>query len=112
MNSHGRIDTESRPPLTPLAKNSQPWNSLPDMWDFVDRECGSRTAVVDPLHPPTDEGGTGKAAKGEVTRLTYGEMRANVDKMASAFIRLGVNVEVGNPYLFFTNLFVRQSSYW
>lgn len=66
------------------------------MWDFLDRECGDRIAVVDPIHPATDdESDQGKRArKGAEARLTYGEMRTSVDTVAGALMQLGVQREV------------------
>lgn len=70
---------------------SESWNSLPEMWDFLDRECGSLTALVDPIHPTTDDPGAGN---GKGTQLTYGEVRRDVENMAGALSRLGLNREV------------------
>lgn len=69
--------------------SSASWKSLPDMWDFLAAECGDRTAIVDPIHPPDMPDGK-RAPKGSETRLTYSEMKANVGTMAAAMMGLGV----------------------
>ncbi|CAN0598205.1 unnamed protein product, partial [Laminaria digitata] len=47
------------------------------MWDFLAEECGDRTAIIDPIHPPE-------------TRLTYSEMRDSIGVMAAALVGLGL----------------------
>ncbi|CAN0310844.1 unnamed protein product [Pylaiella littoralis] len=85
-------DTGSNYRMLDTKKASASWKSLPEMWDFLDGECGELTAIVDPIHPPDMPDGK-RPPKGAETRLTYSEMRRSIGTIASALMGLGVQKE-------------------
>lgn len=64
------------------------------MWAFLERECGSLTAVIDPIHPALGNDTKDKCSRKNGAQLTYSEMRASIDTMAAALTRLGLLPEV------------------